>query len=50
MNNLLFWCAVGGFTLYFFGWFLELTLGEIVSIVEAPIITDSNGFVIARKL
>ena len=48
MNNVIFWGIVAAFLAYFIGWGLELTMGEIVRVVEAPIIVDSEGFVIAN--
>jgi hypothetical protein len=46
MSKLTFWCIVAAFFAYLVGWGLELTIGEIVRMVEAPIVVDSEGFVI----
>jgi hypothetical protein len=48
MSKVTFWCVVTAFFAYFIGWGLELSIGEIVRVVEAPIIVDSEGFVIAN--
>ena len=48
MSKVTFWCVVAAFSAYFVGWGLEITLGELVRIVEAPIIVDSEGFVLVN--
>lgn len=48
MSKVTFWCIVAAFLAYFIGWGLELSIGELVMLVEAPIIVDSEGFVIAN--